>query len=221
MRKLFVWILILVGAAVLVYDFYFQSQEHWIYIIGILIMYVGLYLGLNPRGILRKEQVIDNWNILIENGQGHFENIFQDTESFIQNSEAPSVETEMRSMAPGFFKNLIGRKRNFLEVTDRENAKMVPYQIYVNARDYGHNLDISWYLTYRPTFWQGIVSLIPFVKFIPKKLTDLDLFNQQDLIAFATNAHHCLLKAVEKLMTNLNQDPTKIDRRSRGFLGIS
>ena len=98
---------------------------------------------------------------------------------------------------------------------------MVPYQIYVNARDYGNNLDVSWYLTFRPTWWQAFLSLIPFVSMIPKTLSDLDLFDQQDLTAFATNAHHCLLKTVEKLMASLNQDSSKIDRKSRGFLGIS
>jgi len=41
------------------------------------------------------------------------------------------------------------------------------------------------------------------------------------LRAYVTNAHHCLLEAVEKLMVDLNQDPAKIERKSRGFLGIS
>jgi hypothetical protein len=50
---------------------------------------------------------------------------------------------------------------------------------------------------------------------------DLDLFDEQDLRAYVTNAHHCLLEAVNKLMLDLNQDPSKIDRKSRGFLGIS
>jgi hypothetical protein len=52
-------------------------------------------------------------------------------------------------------------------------------------------------------------------------LSDLDLFDQQDLRTYSTNAHHCLLKAVDKLMLDLNQDPSKIERKSRGFLGIS
>jgi hypothetical protein len=76
-------------------------------------------------------------------------------------------------------------------------------------------------MTYRPTFWQIILSLFPYVNVIPKVLSNLDLFDQQDLRAYGTNAHHCLLKAVEKLMINLHQDPSKIDRKSRGFLGIS
>jgi len=41
------------------------------------------------------------------------------------------------------------------------------------------------------------------------------------LIAFATSVHHSLLKAIEKLFQRLNQDPSKINRKSRGFLGIS
>jgi len=50
---------------------------------------------------------------------------------------------------------------------------------------------------------------------------NLDLFQQQDLNAYATVVHHCLLKAIEKMMSNLGQDPSKIDRKSKGFLGIS
>jgi hypothetical protein len=52
-------------------------------------------------------------------------------------------------------------------------------------------------------------------------LLDLDVFDQEDLRAYATNAHHCLLKAVENLMLSMEQDPSRIERRSRGILGIS
>lgn len=106
-------------------------------------------------------------------------------------------------------------------MTDLESFRLKPYQIFINARDYGDNLDVSWFLTYRPLLWQAALSLLPFVNMIPKTLSDLDLFDQQDLRAYTTNAHHCLLKAVEKLMGGLNQDPSKMDRKSRGFLGIS
>jgi hypothetical protein len=48
-----------------------------------------------------------------------------------------------------------------------------------------------------------------------------DLFDEQDLRAYVTNVHHSLLKAVENLMLSLKQDPSTIDRKSRGFLGVS
>jgi hypothetical protein len=54
-----------------------------------------------------------------------------------------------------------------------------------------------------------------------RSLRELDLFDLQDLSAYATNCHHSLLKAIEKLMLSLNQDPSKINRKSRGFLGVS
>jgi hypothetical protein len=52
-------------------------------------------------------------------------------------------------------------------------------------------------------------------------LDELNLFNKQDLTAYVTCVHHCLLEAVEKLMLGMDQDPSKIDRKTRGFLGIS
>ena len=177
--------------------------------------------GLGPGGILRKDQVLDTWATLIEKGQGRSEGIFQDTRFFIEESKAPSLKIDKQSMAPGIVTGLMGKKRDFLVVTDQENFRLKPYQIFLNARDYGDNLDISWFLTYRPTLWQAVLSLFPYVNVIPRALSDLDLFDQQDLRVYTTNAHHCLLKAVEKLMADLHQDTSKIDRKSKGFLGIS
>jgi len=52
-------------------------------------------------------------------------------------------------------------------------------------------------------------------------IDDLNLFDKQDLTAYITDVHHSLMEAVEKLMLELKQDPSKIDRKARGFLGIS
>ncbi len=80
---------------------------------------------------------------------------------------------------------------------------------------------MDWHLTYRPNLLQALLSLIPYIDVIPQTLSKLDLFDQQDLRDYVTNCHHCLLKSVEKLMVDLHQDPARIDRKSRGFLGIS
>ena len=188
---------------------------------AIIFLGVGLYLGLRPGGILRKEQVIDSWGILIEDGQGKADEVFQDTENHIRETKAPAIGMKIKKMAPGIIKGVLGIQRDFLVVINQERIRLDPYQIFINARDYGNNLDISWYLTYRPSFFMAILSLIPFVKLIPLYLSDLDLFDQQDLTAYTANCHHCLLKAVEKQMLALNQDFSKIEKKSRGFLGIS
>ena len=124
-------------------------------------------------------------------------------------------------MAPDVVGGVVGKTRNFLAITDQENYRMRPYQIFINARDYGDNLDVSWFLTYKPPLLQAICALLPFVNLIPRMLSDLDLFDQQDLRVYTTNIHHCLLQAVTKLMLSASQDTSKIDRKSRGFLGIT
>lgn len=190
--------------------------------------------------IIKKEEVIDNWSVLISGGQGKAEEIFSNTSSFIQRTNVPNVKVERKKMAPGIMRGLVGEKREFLVVTETRNRRLKPYQMFVNARDYGDNLDVSWYLTYRIPFWQKAILFflsIPGLNFIllpfafMRGLTgmakegrftmDLDLFDWQDLTAYVTNAHHCLIEAVEKLMLEMGQDPSKIDRKSRGFLGIS
>ena len=210
---------VLIGVGFLFLVFGIVSKP--LLLIGLLMIAVGLYFGLGPDGILRKEQVSDTWAILIENGQGRAEEIFQDTESFIKGSKVPSVRLDRKAIAPGIFGGLSGNTRDFFVIADQRSIQLQPYKIFLNARDYGDNLDVSWYLTYKPTLLQALLSLLPFINAISAAISDLNLFDQQDLRAYATNAHHCLLKSVEKIMVELHQDTSKIDRKSRGFLGIS
>jgi hypothetical protein len=194
--------------------------------------------------VLRREEVIDSWGVLIGGGKGRAEDIFQNTVKFMEATKVPDVKIERRKIAPAFIRGLLGTKRDFLVLRETENPRLKPFQMFISARDYGNNLDVSWYLTRRASARERILAFllsIPilnifiYLLFFPFGLVgglaararekrvslDLDLFDEQDLRAYVTNAHHCLIEAVEKLMMDLNQDPSKIDRRSRGFLGIS
>lgn len=188
---------------------------------GSLLVFIGLIIALGPGGILRKEQVVDNWSIMIEDAQGKADFIFNHTDYFIEESKAPKIKVRKEKIAPSFLRGIFGGKRDFLIITKKGNPRLKPYQLFLNVRDYGNNLDVAWYLTFRPSFLRSLLTIIPFVNLIPKAGLELDIFDLQDLRAYGTNAHHCLLKAVEKLMLDLNQDPSKIDRKTRGFLGIS
>jgi len=188
---------------------------------GIVMMAVAIFMALKPDSILRKDQVEDSWSTLIENAQGRSEDVFRNAEEFTKENNVPSLVMTKESIAPGFVKSMFGKAREFLVVVYSESFRLKPYQIFVNARDFGNNLDVSWYLTYRPSIWQVIASLIPFVKVASEALRELDVFDQQDLRAYATVVHRSVLKSVDKLMLDLKQDPSKIERRSRGFLGIS
>ncbi|HUN54426.1 MAG TPA: hypothetical protein VMU29_04655 [Smithella sp.] len=187
---------------------------------GIVMMAVALFMALKPDSILRKDQVEDSWSTLIENAQGRSEDIFRNAEEFTKENNVDSLIMTNESISPGFVSSMLGTARKFLVVV-YSSFRLKPYQIFVNARDFGNNLDVSWYLTYRPSIWQVIASLIPFVKAASEALRELDLFDQQDLRAYATIVHRSVLKSVDKLMLDLKQDPSKMERRSRGFLGIS
>ena len=191
-------------------------------IIGFSMIAGSIYSGLMSGGVLRKEEVIDRWAVLIGGGQGKSGEIFNNTEHFLRQTNAAGVATERKTLSPSLVKGFFGaNQRDFEVVTETGNPKLKPYQMFIGARDYGNNLDVSWYLTFKLSPWQAILSLIPFLGGTSKTSNDLDLFDEQDLRAYVTNAHHCLLQAVDKLMMGLNQDPSKIERKSKGFLGIS
>ncbi len=211
-----IWVLIIFGILFLLLGFVSGIFTY----LGLLLIGAGLYLGLRPGGILRKEQVLEDWGTLIENAQGRSNEVFQDTENFIEESEAPSLETWRDKMAPGIIGSFFGTKRDFLVVKDQQSSMLKPYQIFVGVRDYGKNLDVSWYLTYRPSLLEALLSLFR-SSGSAIALTELDLFELQDLTAYTTVCHHSTLKAVRNLMLALDQDPSKIERKSKGFLGIT
>lgn len=186
--------------------------------LGLLLTGIGLYLVL--KRVVRAEQVIDNWSIMIEKGNGKAEEIFTLTEAFMLSSEAPSLKIHRKEMSPGLIRGILGTNRNFLVATDK-NFRLNPYQIFINARDYGNNLDVSWYLTYRLPFWRAILRIIPGLGGASFVLESLDLFDRQDLTAYTTICHHSTMDAVVRIMMILDQDTSRIDRKSRGFLGIS
>lgn len=203
-------------------------------VVGIIAVFLTLYVGLLFWGIvitivgfimlrsklISKEQVLGDWAHLIEGAQGRAEEIFKGTEDSLKRAGVSFIEIQRTKLMPKIVRGLLGKKRDFLVIKDK-NFRLRPYQVLVNARDYGNNLDVAWYLTYRLSSIRRFLSMIPFVSFIPKAITDLDVFDLQDLRAYNTVCHHSVLSAVEKLMLSLSQDPSKIERKSRGFLGIS
>ena len=224
-RPLVFFILIL-GVLFIILAFFIELSTFgfvrmgWLYALGILTVLSALFLGLMPDGILRRDQVLDSWSVLIEKGNGRSEEVFRDAGGLLKESRAPRVKFERKSMAPSFLKWILGVERDFLEVRE-ESQSLRAYKIFIGARDYGENLDVSWYLTYKPSLLDALIYLFTFGRFGMKNPNDLDLFELQDLIAYATCIHHCLLKSVEKVLLSLNQDPSKMNRKSRGFLGVS
>lgn len=187
--------------------------------LGLMLLFIAFIIILIAV-VSRKAEILENWSALIRGAAGQGNKLILATEELIEKSKAPSIEIKEDVVGPNLVSTAFGEKRAFLIVADRRNLKLGNFKTYVNANDYGDGLFISWYLTFMPDIWQTLVSFIPGARKV-LGLDELNLFNKQDLTAYVTCVHHCLLEAVEKLMLGMDQDPSKIDRKTRGFLGIS
>lgn len=163
---------------------------------------------------LNKEQVVDRWSMVVKEAQGQVEEVFKDTENLIRKSEAPGVTSERVKANPGLLAGIFGSDRDFIRVA---NGNLKRYEMYIGVREYGKNLDLSWYLTYEPGLIARLITMVTSRLFPGRAwVPSLNLFQQQDLTAFTTVVHHCFLEAIEKITKG-----QPIDRKSKGFLGIS
>lgn len=174
---------------------------------GIFVLY---YVASPER--LRREQVIDRWDLLVDGGRGHGEQVVRTTIVQIDQQRLPQVTYKQADLAPGILRGLTGTTRPFLVVSQVGNRRLQPYRIYVNVRNYGGSLQTSWFLAYQRSFFERLK---------PNPLVQLDLFDEQDLRAYVAAVHHCFIDSVVDLLTTLGQDTSRLDRSSKGFLGIS
>jgi len=131
---------------------------------------------------LKDEKIIDRWSMIVESGQGQAEKIYQDTENNIKESKAPGIRIERTKVRPGWLKGLLGKEREYMMVT---NEALRDYRMFIGARDFGDNLDISWFITCEPGFFKKRLSNILTSGASDKALSlNLDIFQQQDLNAY-------------------------------------
>lgn len=77
--KAVVWFLVIIGLLLFLLGLAFRATAVWI--IGLLVIQAGLYLGMRPGGILRKDEVLDTWAILMASVRNRGESASQDTEA--------------------------------------------------------------------------------------------------------------------------------------------
>jgi len=193
-----------------------------------IFLYRPIGIGFLAAGLLvifvfvssRDAEILEQWTALIREAQGQGDKLMLATEELVAATKAPSLEMIEEAVGPSLSETTFGKTRKFLIVINKIGLKFRSYKIFVNANDYGNNLFVSWFLTYKPDWWESVRLLMPGAKQV-LNLAELNLFDRQDVAAYATNVHHCFLAAVDKLLLELGQDPSKLDRKSRGFLGIS
>jgi len=87
------------------------------------------------------------------------------------------------------------------------NDALGDYRMFIGARDFGKAQDISWFSTCEPGFFSKKLSGVMTCRASDKALSlNLVIFQQQYLNACATVVHHCMLKAIEKMMSGKGMD---------------
>ncbi len=170
--------------------------------------------------VLKKEVVVNSWDMIVLGASDKVEQVFKDTEEKITASKAPDVKFERVKVSASLLGGMLGNDRAFLWVKDSNFPK---YDIYVGVREYGIHLDVVWYLVYEPGFFRRIIMLAmnKALSFFKKNVTlsfPMTLFEERDLTVFTTIMHHCVVEAVEKITKGTGQE---INKSSKGFLGIS
>jgi len=180
--------------------------------------------------VLREDKILEKWSVLIQNAKGKGSEIVKRITNNVEEANVPGMKAEMAKvfpkMVPGFldtkvFKTIEREGRDYLMI---RNSSIDSMLLLVGAQDYGKNLFVSWYLICEPRTVDKV-----FAAFSGKLADDKakwmpvinNIFMEEELTAYVTLVHHCVLNVVEGLMSNMGEDYSKIDRKSRGFLGIS
>lgn len=163
---------------------------------------------------LNDQKIQERWGQLIDHGNGKADTLYKMTQDFLKEAQAPGVAWEFTDVKTGMF----GTKRVYLLVT---NEALKDFRMYIAARDYGSRLDVQWYMTVEPGFLKSTISRAIAGEGGEQAMSwALNIFDQQELSAYAGTVHSCLLKAVDTVAKGLGQDPTKFNRKSKGFLEV-
>lgn len=164
---------------------------------------------------LKDELILNEWAMIIDQASGEEVGLINDIKNNLENSSIPgdchwSIQ-EVKS------KGIISRvKREFLVV---HLEQFSDYHMYIGVRDYGVHLDCCRFLTVEPNVFKKWTSK-KLTGFIDSYSVPKNILLHQDLRAWITVVHHCVLEAVSALMKKLDQDPKLLQRGSKGYLDI-
>jgi hypothetical protein len=164
--------------------------------------------------ILKGESVVESWNFIVEQGAGKDKWILDTTQKLILEAKIPDAACYQKYVKASF----MSPERNSLIVS---HIRLTDYKMYIFARNFGTHLDIGWFGTIEPRFLKRTLS--KYAMGNPQALSgQVDMFDQQDLRACFTIAHHCLERTIDILLEELKQEPLGLRGapQSKGFLNV-
>jgi|GEM_PF-1271291 len=160
-------------------------------------------------------KVREQWATLVDRGAGHAEELIYDIQNRLEEAEIPGECTWslIAARSPVVFSKL---SRPFLSV---ELKQFKDFHQYIGARDYGIHLDCCWFLTIEPGMLKYVISTT--ITDDSEALSQpKDILVAQDLRAWITVVHCAVMDAVDALAERIGSDKSRIQRGTKGVLGI-
>jgi hypothetical protein len=98
--KAAIWFLLVFGLLLMIGSRFFGGVV--VLLIGLAMIAGGLFLAFRPNGILRKERIIENWNVLVSEAclaNGHSQTpdrVYKDITTFLAATEPPNLRAELQ-----------------------------------------------------------------------------------------------------------------------------
>ncbi len=195
-----------------------------------------LYCNFKKMAKLKETEIVEQWSVLIEGAQGRQQDFYKMIEARLDELEPPTLSVAQEVVFPSLLRRLKGDGKLFLII---KSKYFDGYVVNVCAQEYGKQLLIAWYLTQRPSKFMQFMSDLPgalvimvypvyllimlYDKITKRRVTldNMDLFDRQELSAFAGTVHHCVVFGSENIADAVGFDFSKVDRKSRGFLNLA
>lgn len=165
---------------------------------------------------LKEESVLDQWSTIVDSAAGRSHGVLEDIQNRLEAAEIPGgCSWQLEEIkSSGWFSKV---QREFLLV---RLESFGDYRMYVAARDYGIHMDVCRFLTVEPSFFKKAIAEKLSGGYAAALSAPKNVLVEQDLKAWVTVVHHCVLDSVSALMSDLGQDPNKIQRQSKGMLEV-
>ena len=169
-----------------------EEVLYYLTIYGLYFIY-GLILILLIKYLFNSLLKIyhSNWNHLINGFNFSSEEFYKRLKEELQSKGVKNISFRFVFLKEGSF---FSRSRTYLRVEWKE------YQYDICAAPFGKGFFISWWLLYKNSIWELIVSKIPFVgKWLVRMWFPITYYKVDTASMFMTYCHNTVLKVMEDI----------------------
>lgn len=165
---------------------------------------------------LKEETILNQWSMLVDGAAGKASQLLDDIDTRLSAARIPgSCRWSVEEVQSGGFLSKV--RREFLIV---RTEQFPDYRTYIGVREYGSHLDLCRFVTVEPGFLKRQLSQAITGGDDRLLSTPKNLLIEQDLQAWVTVVHHCVLDAVKALVKQMGKDPLGVRSETKGFLQV-